>query len=250
MRRWLAVLLVLLPGCAPAGGATDAIVVAAASDLAAALPALLQAFEEESGYRVVASLGSSGQIANQVLHGAPIDVFLSADRGWVDRLEEAGRLDPAADRVLYAYGLLVLLSPAGRTPLADVDALRDDGIRRIAIANPEHAPYGVAARQVLTRAGLWDALQPRLIIAENVRQAQQFAETGSVDVALTARSLVSVDADSWVLIPDSLHAPLAQTGAAMSGRPDSVAARAFLRFMAGPAARDILARAGFLLPEQ
>lgn len=248
----LLVVVLLLAACgrdreAEAGGA---IVVAAASDLAAAMPELAAAFERMSGVRVDATLGSSGQIANQVLQGAPIDVFASADRGWIDRLEEAGRLDGGIPPALYAFGRVVMVVPPGRTAPRDLAALRDPVYARIAIANPEHAPYGVAAREALMQAGLWDELQPRLVIGENVRQAHQLAATGSVDVALTAWALVGGAASpEWTLVPET-HAPLAQTVAAIADRQNAEDARAFVRFMTSHAARDILVRHNLVVPQQ
>jgi molybdate transport system substrate-binding protein len=245
LRRFWALAVAAL---ACGGGGDGSIVVAAASDLAAAMPALVEAFERESSVRVDATLGSSGQIANQVLHGAPVDVFASADRGWIDRLAGEGRLDNGSDPVVYAYGRLVLVVPPGRVPPASVDELRDVAWRRIAIANPEHAPYGVAAREALEHAGLWDLLQERLVIGENVRQTYQYARAGSVDVAIAAWSLVESESDRWTLVPET-HNRLEQTVAAIGGRPNAEAARAFVRFMASPAARDILRRYNFVVPE-
>jgi molybdate transport system substrate-binding protein len=231
----------------PSAAARGALLVGAASDLAAAMPALIAAFETETGIRSQVTLGSSGQLAHQILYGAPIDAFVSADRGWIALLDEAGRLDPGSER-LYAYGRLVLLARGDALPPRDLSALRDASMRRIAMANPEHAPYGAAAREALTSVGLWEELQPRLVIAENVRQAQQFVETGSVDVALTAWSLVDSQATNWTLVPEALHTPLAQTAAAVAGRDRVAQAREFVRFMAGPAAAEILGRYNFVLP--
>lgn len=230
------------------GEPTSALLVAAASDLAVAMPELAKAFHEETGVRVDVTLGSSGQIAHQILHGAPVDLFLSADATWVDRLREAGRTRPETEAV-YAVGPLVLVSAPGRdAPLRIVGDLEDPSVGRIAIANPEHAPYGRAARQVLERAGLWEALGPRVVIAENVRQTMQYVETRSVDVAISARSLVREDTPGWTPIPAELHDPLNQTLAVITGRRREAEARAFAAFLLGPAGREILARHGFLLP--
>jgi molybdate transport system substrate-binding protein len=236
--------------CGGDAGATELrVLVAAASDLAIAMPQLVAGFHEDTGVGVDVTLGSSGQIAHQILHGAPVDLFLSADATWVDRLREVGRTRPDTEAV-YAIGPLVLVTAPGRdAPLRDVGELDDPSVGRIAIANPEHAPYGRAARQVLERAGLWEALEPRVVIAENVRQTMQYVETRSVDVAISARSLVREDGPAWTPIPAELHDPLDQTLAVISGRPREAEARAFAAFLLGPTGREILARHGFLLPD-
>jgi molybdate transport system substrate-binding protein len=236
--------------CGPGrGGAESRLLVAAASDLAIAMPDLVAAFSAETGAPVDVTLGSSGQIAHQILHGAPVDLFLSADAGWVNRLRAAGRTLPETEAV-YAIGPLVLVSGGTAPTIRSVADLDHPSVRRVAIANPEHAPYGRAARQVLENADLWDALEPRLVIAENVRQTLQYVEARSVDVAISARSLMGEDTPGWVAIPADLHDPLHQTLAVIAGRPREAEARAFAAFLVGPTGRQILARHGFLLPEQ
>lgn len=219
-----------IAGCGDRAGDADPLMLAAAADLAATLPALTQAFEEESGIRVVATIGASGMLAQQIEHGAPIDVFLSADRSLVDRLEAAGRT-VRGTRVTYAEGSLALVLAPGtaRAPGA-LDALSDARFRRIAIANPDVAPYGRAARQALERSGVWTAVQPRLIIAENVRQALEYVATGNVDAAIVARSLVPDDA-AWIAVPDTLHEPLHQDAVVVSGTRREADARRFLAFL-------------------
>jgi molybdate transport system substrate-binding protein len=246
MKR-LILLVLLLVGCGPRSAAQGEILVAAASDLAGAMPELAAAFEARSGLRVVATLGSSGQLAQQTLQGAPVDVFLSADEGWVDRLEESGRLE-AGTRAVYAYGVLVLLAGRVTEPPATLQQLVDPTYSRVALANPEHAPYGVAARQALESAGLYAVLADRLILAENVRQTVQFAETRSVDVSMAALSLMDSTRHRWNVVPMELHQPLAQTAAVVAGRPQTVASRAFVDFLLGDEGREILARYRFVLP--
>jgi molybdate transport system substrate-binding protein len=221
--------------------------VAAASDLAAAMPELATTFEERTGIPVTTTLGASGQLAAQIRQGAPVDVFLSADAGWVDQLDADGWLDPAS-RTVYALGTVVLLASSGAEPPASMEVLRLPGYRRVALANPEHAPYGRAAHQALERAGLLPELQPRLVLAENARQTVQFAERRAVDVALTARSLMDSNRHRWTNVPPELYDPLQQTAAvvARSARPDQ--ARAFVAFLATDGGRAVLERYGFQLP--
>jgi molybdate transport system substrate-binding protein len=248
-RLLLATLLAaaLLTAACAGGASTDRILVAAASDLAGAMPELAAAFEAETGVRVDATLGSSGQLAQQVLQGAPVDVFLSADELWVDRLEAAQRIDPAS-RAVYAYGMLVLLAGRITEPPQTLAALAGAEFERIALANPENAPYGRAAREALQSAGVMHAAESRLVLAENVRQTVQFAETRAVDVAISALSLMDSTRHRWTVVPPGLHAPLAQTAAIVADRPGQEAARAFIEFIVGPAAREILGRYRFVLP--
>jgi molybdate transport system substrate-binding protein len=245
----LATLLTAVLLSAACGGRapSDSILVAAASDLAGAMPEFAAAFEAETGVRVDATLGSSGQLAQQVMQGAPVDVFLSADEQWVDRLYEARIIDPGS-RAVYAYGVLVML--AGRTidPPQSLSELAGAEYERIAIANPEHAPYGRAAREALQNAGVFDAAEGRLVLAENVRQTVQFAETRAVDVAISALSLMDSTRHRWTIVPAGSHMPLAQTAAVVADRPQQEAARAFVEFILGPDGREILARYRFVLP--
>jgi molybdate transport system substrate-binding protein len=197
--------------------------------------------------RVAVTLGSSGQLAQQTLQGAPVDVFLSADEVWVGRLEDAGRL-VAGSRAVYANGVLVLLAGRLTTPPSSVTELAGAQYSRIALANPEHAPYGIAARQALESAGIHETVRSRLILAENVRQAVQFAETRSVDVSLAALALMDSTRHRWTRLPADLHKPLGQTAAVIAGRPHTDAAQAFVAFLLGPTGREILGRHHFVLP--
>jgi molybdate transport system substrate-binding protein len=233
-----------LSACGPAREPT--LLVGAASDLALAMPALAAAFSAETGIQVTTTLGSSGQLAQQILHGAPVDVFLSADREWVDRLDEAG-LVQADGRAIYARGVLVIVTARRRgTAFQRLEELGAPDVRRVAIANPDHAPYGRAARDALAAAGVLDALSDRLVIAENVRQTLQFVGTGDVDAAIAALSLVDDESPAWVIVPEHLHAPLLQEAAVLTGRGDEEG-RAFLRFLTGPRGLEILAGFGFLM---
>jgi molybdate transport system substrate-binding protein len=233
--------------CACGAGDRDALLIAAASDLAGAMPELATAFEAATGHRAVTTLGSSGQLAQQVLRGAPVDVLLSADDTWIDRLEAAGRVEPGA-RAVYAYGVLVVVSGRQPVPPSDLAALRDPAYARIALANPEHAPYGRAAAQALASAGVDADVASRIVLAENVRQAVQFAESAAVDAAIVALSLMDSTRHRWTVVSAALHDPLAQTVAVAAGTRNAAAASAFVDFLTGPDGREILARYRFVLP--
>nr|WP_302474096.1 molybdate ABC transporter substrate-binding protein [Roseococcus sp. MDT2-1-1] len=250
-RRGLAAAL-LLPGIARAQDAAP--LVAGAADLQFALAEIVALFRERTGMEVRTTLGASGNLTRQIEQGSPVELFLSADEAFVFRLAEGGH---TRDRgVLYATGRLALLVPPG-SPLRAEDglagmraALEAGRIRRFAIANPEHAPYGRAAEQALRSEGLWERLRPLLAMGENVSQAAQFALAGGSQGGLVAYSLVLAPAmagrGTHQLLPDTLHEPLLQR-MVLTRRAGPVAERLFA-FMQGSEARAIKRRFGFALP--
>lgn len=223
--------------------------VAAAADLIPAFTEIGARFTQETGIGVDFSFGSTGQLAQQIQQGAPVDLFAAANQSFIDQLEQAGRIIPGS-RAIYAVGRLTLWtrsdSPLNLTSLAD---LTDPAIRHIAIANPEHAPYGVAAREALQTAGLWGVLQPKLVFGENVAQTLQFASSGNADVAIVALSLsVQGEGGRWVLLPEDLHNPLIQALAVIEGTAHETEARRFAAFVNGEIGHPIMRRYGFVLP--
>lgn len=252
MPRFLAALLAaLLLGAVPATAAPG---VAAASDLKFALDEIARAWARESGAAVRLTYGSSGNFRRQIAEGAPFELFLSADESYVLALAKDGRLED--EGVPYAVGRLVLFAPAGspvdpERGLAGLAALARAGrVDKIAIANPAHAPYGRAAREALQGSGAWAALEGRVVLGENVSQAAQFAVSGNASAGLFAYSLTFTPAVAgrgrFALVPESLHAPLRQRMALVKGAGGE--ARAFYRYLQGPAARAIFTRYGFSLP--
>ena len=237
-----------------AGNASAAPVIAGASDLQFALEEIAAAFTAETGNEVRLSFGSSGNFARQIRQGAPFEMYLSADEAFVLDLHRDGFTRD--EGVLYAIGRIVVITPEGSPLAADADlaeleaALADGRIIRFAIANPDHAPYGRAARETLIARGLWDAIEPRLVLGENVSQAAQFATSANAQGGIIAYSLalappVAARGD-WALLPDDWHAPLRQRMALM---PDAgPVAEAFFAYVQEPAARAIFRRYGFVLP--
>jgi molybdate transport system substrate-binding protein len=228
--------------------------IAAASDLKFALEEIAAAFRTDTKQDVQLSFGSSGNFYRQIEQGAPFTMFLSADEGFIDKLADAGH---TIDRgTLYAIGRIVLFAPHG-SPLkvdahiTDLRAALDDGrLQRFAIANPEHAPYGRAAEQVLRSLGLWDALSSKLVLGENVSQAAQFATSGAAQGGIFAYSLALAPTvnklGTFMLLPEELHAPLRQRMVLLKGAGET--AQAFYRYVQQPAARAIFQRYGFVLP--
>lgn len=216
---------------------------AAASDLVRALPDLCEDFHRQTGVTCRISFGSSGILAQQIQHGAPFAVFLSADRQYVEQLAGAGKV-VAGKRRVYARGQLVLWSRD--LTVTSLNDLRTARITRIALANPTHAPYGRAARQALERAGIWTELYPKVVLAETIRHSMEMAESGNVEVAFTAASLLVPNRGHSLLVESALYDPLDQEAAVVQPGPD--AAR-FLDYLASEPARQILAKFGFLLPK-
>ena len=231
----------LFSGCSgPAADESGAIVVAAASDMARIGPALQVAFRRLHGYEVTFSFGASGQLAEQVRQGAPFDVYAPAARSYCESVQQAGLLE--GECTAFALGHLVAWSRD--TTIRSLAELRDTNLR-IALANPSYAPYGLAARQALESAGLWDALQPQILYADSVAHAFQMATTGNADVALVAKSLVRDEGGNALDVDPSLHQPIEQVAAVLQSSAKKDAARAFVAYLAGPESRRILETYGF-----
>jgi molybdate transport system substrate-binding protein len=225
------------------------IMVAAASDLAFAFPELATAFERETGTHVTFTFGSTGQLAKQIGEGAPYDVFAAANVSYVDEVVRADACD-ATTEAPYARGRIALWSKRGLVaPPASLADLTAPRFAKIAIANPAHAPYGKAAREALQRAGVWDALEPRIVYGENVQQALQFAASGNAEVAIVALSIALANQDGvYEPIDASAHAPIDQAMVVCKRGKDRARALAFTRYVNAPAGRAIMQRHGFLLP--
>ena len=268
MRGWTGVLTVLclvvlagvsLPSAAqpaPPPASTPGPLIAAAADLRFALDELAAAFTRATGKPLRIVYGSSGNFRRQIAEGAPFELFLSADESYVLALRREGHL--VDDGALYAIGRLALVLPEGSPlrpdPTLDdlAKAVADGRLKRFAIANPEHAPYGRAAQEALIAAGVWPAIRGRLVLGENVAQAAQFAVSGSTQGGLVALSLAlapgALGGAVHVEIPATMHRPLRQRMALTrrAGEP----ARAFYDWLRGTAARAVLARFGFAAPTE
>lgn len=241
--------------------------VAAASDLKFALTELCRAFERTTGSPVELQFGSSGNLARQIQQGLPLDLFMSADENLVFGLTDAGLTQDRGH--IYGTGRIVLFVPKGSALVlpaqsattAPGQALRQQqikqlteqlsaqlkGVRKFAIANPEHAPYGRAAKEALQNLGLWEQLVPKLVLGDNISQATQFVTSGAAQAGITALSLALAPAVAalgrhW-LLPASLHAPLRQRMVLL--KTAQPGARALLDYLQTPAARELLEKYGF-----
>lgn len=250
---WLATLIALVPASAIAQS-RPAPVVAAASDLQFALAEIAAAFKAETGQDVKLLMGSSGNFARQIRQGAPFHIYLSADEDYVLDLARDDFLKD--EGALYAIGRVVLMVPPGSPLTADgmlddlAAALADGRLKRFAIANPEHAPYGKRAEESLRHKGLWEAIKPKLVFGENVSQAAQFATSGNTQGGIIAYSLalapqVAARGD-FALIPQEWHAPLRQR--MVLTKKAGPAAERFYAYLQTPPARAIFRKYGFLLP--
>ncbi|MEC4726243.1 molybdate ABC transporter substrate-binding protein [Shewanella sp. D64] len=232
----------------------DVPVIAAASNIKFALDELAKQFTQDTGSKVRLSYGSSGNFVAQIQHGAPFQIFMSADEKYIEQLAKSGVT--VDDGVLYAVGRLAIVAPNNSSlkldpELTGLKALIDSGeLKRFAIANPDHAPYGERARGLLKQFGLWESITPKLIYGENVAQAAQFAVSGSTQGGIIALSLAIAPQfqkmGHYQALPESLHAPIYQRMVLTNKAGPT--ARAFYQFLQTDSARQVFSEFGFGLP--
>ena len=223
---------------------SDEITVAAASDLTPAFEEIGRAFESTYKTKVVFVFGSTGMLTRQIENGAPVDLFAAASMSYIDELDQKGLVIPDS-REIYARGRITLWTPNdSNLRLQGIADLARPEVQRIAIANPDHAPYGLAAKQALQSAGVWDRVQPKLVYGDNIRQTLQYAQTGNVEVAIVALSLSVQSNGRWTLIPEELHQPIDQGLAILKSTKNEPAARAFAAFVSSPQGKSIMKKYG------
>jgi molybdate transport system substrate-binding protein len=240
----------LATGCSKhAGPEGEPLRVAAAADLSFAFVEIGAAFEKATGRRVAFSFGSTGLLEKQIAEGAPFDVFAAADVTYADDAVSAGAC-LSGTKLLYATGRIVIFAAPGAsfTPRGIRD-LADTRVTKIAIANPEHAPYGRAAREALMRAGVWPAARSKLVYGDNVHQALQFALSGNADVAIVALSLAVATPGEWTPISSDLHDRIDQALVVCTrGKAGPAAGERFAAYIGSPDGRAVMHKYGFLLP--
>jgi molybdate transport system substrate-binding protein len=250
--RKLLLLILLWGACA----AAQEITVAAAADMTAALPQLVDAYTKKTGQTVKLSFGSSGNLTNQIRNGAPFDVYFSADEEYPQQLIAEGLV--SKDTLYrYAVGRLVLWVP-NDSPLdlskLGIKVLLDPSVKKISIANPAHAPYGRAAAEALRHFGIYDQVSSRLVLGENVSQAAQFVESGNAQAGLIALSHALAPAltnkGRYWTVPLDAYPTLNQAAVVLSRSKQGDAARRFLDFVRSPEAIALLATYGFILPAE
>jgi molybdate transport system substrate-binding protein len=245
----LAIALSLAAGCS-SKRSHRAVRIAAASDLSRAFDELGKEFTSRTGIVPELTFGSSGLLAKQIEQGAPYFLFAAANRAFADQVIAAGRCDGSTAK-LYARGRLVVWTPSGTVAPVKLGDLVDPRFKRIAIANPEHAPYGKAAKQALEKAGIWSQIESRIVLAENIQATMLYARQGNADVALIALSLAVVnDGGAFLPIDPSMHDPLDQQLVVCGNGEEADAARQFSEFVGSREGREVMTRYGFLLPDE
>ncbi len=223
--------------------------IAAASDLQVVLPKLGASFQALRGVGVQPTFLSSGVLARQIEQGAPFDLFLSADESYVGNLARQGTIRPDSVRNYARGSLALVIHRAVRTPIETLADLARPEVKRIALANPETAPYGRAGKQALQRSGLWESLQPRIVLAESVRQALHYAQKGEVEAALVGRAIAGVPDVRVLAVDPGLYDPIVQAMGIVADSPHRDEARAFAAFILDDQGQSILRDHGFRAAE-
>jgi molybdate transport system substrate-binding protein len=256
-KRCLAVALVVPLAALPARGATpaaQAVTVAAAADLQSVLPDVVERFERETGRKVALTFGSSGNFFSQIQNGAPFDLFFSADIDYPRRLEAAG-LAESGSLYEYATGRIVVWSrkDSGIELRRGLQVLADSRVRRVAIANPEHAPYGRAAVAALQHEKLYDRVRSKLVLGENISQAAQFVQSGNSEAGIIALSLALAPAlrtsGDYFEIPASFYPAIEQAAVMLRASRNKDAARQFVAFLRRPEIVRLLQDSGFTVSQ-
>jgi molybdate transport system substrate-binding protein len=228
----------------------DEVQVAVAANFTAPVQAIAKDFEKETGHKLVASFGSTGQFYTQIKNGAPFEVFLAADDATPAKLEQEGETVKGS-RFTYAVGTLALWSAKSGYVDDKGEVLKSNTFEHLSIANPKAAPYGLAATQVLARLGLTDAIKPKIVEGQSITQAYQFVSTGNAELGFVALSQVFKDGkltggSAWI-VPDNLHEPIRQDAVILNKGKDSVAATALIAYLKGPKAAAIIKSFGYQL---
>jgi len=219
---------------------------AVAANFTAAAKEIAAAFEKKTGDKVVLSFGSTGQLATQIINGAPYDVFLAADSARPVKLETEGYTGTAQPRFTYAIGKLVLWSADPNVVDANGDVLKSGDFGKLAVANPKTAPYGAAGMQTIEKLGLTDSLQPKLVFGQNVAQTHQFIASGAATLGFIALAqVVNMEGGSQWVVPESLYAPINQQAVLLKKGDENAAAKAFVDYLQGTEAAAIITRYGY-----
>ncbi|MCO6057776.1 molybdate ABC transporter substrate-binding protein [Pseudomonas sp. MOB-449] len=251
MRYRLAQPLALLLSCFSLGNATAAEVqVAVAANFTAPIQAIAKDFEKDTGHKLVAAYGATGQFYTQIKNGAPFEVFLSADDTTPAKLEKEGNAVPGS-RFTYAIGTLVLWSAQDGYVDAKGDVLKSGQYKHLSIANPKTAPYGLAATQVLDKLGLTAAVKPKLVEGQNITQALQFVSSGNAELGFVALSQVYKDGkitsgSAWI-VPADMHEPIKQDALILKKGEANPAAKALVDYLKGPKAAEVIKSYGYQL---
>jgi molybdate transport system substrate-binding protein len=225
------------------------LIVAAAANLTDAFAEIGRRFTNQTGIHVVFSFGATADLATQIKNGAPFDVFAAADSAHVDQLERQGLITPGS-RLLYARGRLVMWLPSSSNLKASkISDITAKDFERIAIAKPDVAPYGEAAVESLRALGIWSQIEGRVIYAQNVSQAKQYASTGNAEVAFIPLALIKPGEGTYIEVPEESHKPIDQALGIMNDSPKQAAAWKFVEFLLGKEGQDLLSKYGYSNPK-
>jgi len=247
-RLILAGLAAALAGCHSESRAKREVTIAAAANLTAVFDRVGPAFEADTGIHPVFSFASTAQLAKQIENSAPFDAFAAADTEHIDALDREGLLTKGS-RAIYAIGVLaVWIPPTSQAKVDRLDDLTSPGVRVIAVAKPELAPYGAASVDTLQRLGIWDRVKAKVVYAENINMAKQFGTSGNADAVFTAYSLVLKESGKVIRVDASLHAPIEQALGIVARSQNQKDARKFVDFLLAGGGKAILASFGYETP--
>ncbi|WP_035052221.1 molybdate ABC transporter substrate-binding protein [Andreprevotia chitinilytica] len=240
----------LILATATAVATADEVLVAVAANFTAPIQAIAKDFEHDTGHKLVASYGATGQFYTQIKNGAPFQVFLAADDATPIRLEKEGEIVPGA-RFTYAIGSLALWSAKSGYVDGNGDVLKHNAFMHLSIANPGVAPYGLAATQVIAKLGLTEVLKPKMVEGQNITQAYQFVATGNAELGFVALSQIYKDGkltsgSAWI-VPSSLYEPIRQDAVLLLKGKDNAAAKALMDYLKGPKAAAVINAYGYQL---
>jgi molybdate transport system substrate-binding protein len=246
MKQPVTILLALVAAAGLCGQtAKREVTVAAAANLSEVFQTLGPQFEKSTGIHPVFGFASTAQLALQIENGAPYDVYAAADVEHVAQLEKKGLL-VAGSRAVYATGVLALWIPPGSgAQVNGPDDLVKPGVKVIALAKPELAPYGLAAREALQKLGIWGQLEPRVVYADNISMAKQYGASGNADAVFTAYSLVLREKGKVIPVAEALHAPIDQALGIVASSKNQDAARAFVEYVLRGKGRELLRDSGY-----
>ncbi|MBD1601698.1 molybdate ABC transporter substrate-binding protein [Pseudomonas typographi] len=232
------------------GAQADEVQVAVASNFTAPIQAIAESFEKDTGHKLVAAYGATGQFYTQIKNGAPFEVFLAADDTTPAKLEQEGDIMPGS-RFTYAVGTLALWSAKPGYVDAKGDVLKGNDYQHLSIANPKAAPYGLAATQALDKLGLTEQVKGKIVEGQNISQAYQFVSTGNAELGFVALSQIYKDGkvtsgSAWI-VPANLYAPIKQDAVLLNKGKDNAAAKALVAYLKGPKAAAIIKSFGYEL---
>ena len=238
----LLVVLCIVPNSVEAG---RVITVASAASLSAAIKEVAIKFEDDTGVAVRLSFASTGVLASQVESGAPFDLFIAADKKYADRLARKGLLVAGSVRSIAIGRLVIVVNKASGVKIGSIEELTRTSLRRIAIGNPAHVPYGIAAATALKNAGLLESMGDRLVYGENVRQVLQFVQSGNAAVGLVAESIARGKGIYTVSVPEEMYSPVENAGGVLTDSPNRKEATDFLELLLSNYGRTVLRSHGF-----